>query len=110
VLAVCAYAAYAREAARLLVTLAVVSWGRLSGVPPTSAQDLRLNAAALLHEPVASRLFVLARSLDVLMFGFLALVAVGLAKAIPGLTLRRAAAATLVSWLTYVGLAVVWGR
>jgi len=85
-----------------------VSWHRFSGVPMT--YDIKTSAAAFLNVTVTGRVFILARSLDVLMFGFLALVAVGLWKTIPTLRLQRANEVVLLSWLIYVALAVTFGR
>jgi len=110
VLAVCAYAAYAREAVRLIITLAAVSWHHFARVPLVYADDIKTNAAAFLGPNAAGPLFRLARSLDALMFGFLALAIVGLWKTIPNLRLQRANEVVLVSWVIYVGLAVTLGR
>jgi hypothetical protein len=110
VFTICSYAAYAREAVRLIITLVVVSWHHFSRVPLAYADDIKTNAAAFLSENAARPVFLLAKSLDVLMFGFLALVGVGLWKTIPNLRLQRATEVVLLSWLIYVALAVTFGR
>ena len=108
VLAICSYAAYVREVLRLIITLAVVAWHQVFKVPLTSGRAIQTNAAAFLHVPISHPLFSLSRSLDVLMFGFLGLVTVELWKAIPNLPLHRAASAVVVTWLIYLGLALIW--
>jgi hypothetical protein len=110
VLAICSYAAYAREAVRLIMTLVVVSWHLLARIPMAYPDDFKTNAAAFMNPNAARQLFLVARSLDVLMFGFLALAIVGLWKTIPNLRLQRANEVVLVSWVIYVGLAVTLGR
>jgi hypothetical protein len=104
------YAAYVREAAKLFVSAAVVCWHRLTSTRMVEGHEVRTNLAALLDSVPSGRLFVLARSVDALTFLFLVLIAAGLPKVIPGLSLRRAAAVVLIAWLLYVALAVVWGR
>jgi hypothetical protein len=110
VFTICSYAAYARETVRLIITLVVVSWRHFSRVPLAYAGDIKTNAAAFLNVNTARPLFNLAKSLDALMFGFLALVAIGLWKTIPNLRLQRANEVVLLSWLIYVALAVTFGR
>jgi len=107
---VCSHAAYAREAVRFIIWLVAVAWHCVVRVPLTETQQIKTNLAAVLDLEPPGRLFILARAIDVLTFLFLGVVAVGLWKVVPNLRPRRAAAVVLVSWLIYVGLALLWGR
>jgi hypothetical protein len=109
-LTICSYAAYAREVLRLIITFVVVLWHHILKVPLTSGQAIQINIAAFLRGPVSRPLFILARSLDVLMLGFLGLITVGLWKVVPNLPIHRAASVTVVTWLIYLGLSLFWGR
>ena len=77
-------------------------------MPLTSGLAIKINAAEFLDGPVSGAALFLARSCDLLMFGFLGLVTIGFSRVIPGLSLLRAGAVTIVSWITYLGLAFVW--
>jgi hypothetical protein len=107
---VCSYAAYAREAIGFVVVLLEIWWYHVLRVPLIDARLTLTNAAAFLPAPVGRRLLIVARSADVLMLLFLAVVAIALCKVIPDLRPRRAIAVVFMSWLVYVGIAVLWGR
>ncbi len=109
ILTICAYAACAREAARLIITLVVVTWRHILGMPLTAGQDIKLSIADFLTAPVDHRLFRLAIDMDVLMLGFIALATFLIWKMFPSLELRRAIGVTTTSWLIYIGLTVMWG-
>ncbi len=97
VLGVCSYAAFAREAARLVITLGTVAWCHVMHFPLTP------------HTGVAAD-GVLATWLDLPALGFLVLVAIGLSESIDGLRLPRAAMAVVISWLVAAAVAVLRGH
>ena len=108
VLAVCSYAAYAREAVRLLISLVAVSYCYLSHA--RLKNSIGINAAALFSGATTSRrTYYLLGCLDVLTLGFLIMVAIGLVNSVPNLRLRHSAGAVFASWVIYVGLGLLWG-
>jgi hypothetical protein len=109
VLTICSYAAYAREAARLVIALGAVSYYRLTHVKMIGASEITTSAVVFLRKPASSRLlYYLVNSLDVLTLVFMGLVIIGLWKGVPHLRLPRAILVAAISWLVYLGLGFVW--
>jgi hypothetical protein len=105
VLAVCSYAAYVREAINCVLTLVAILYFRTLGMP---LRNIITDATLFVTRANTSRLMyqILSR-LDLLTFGFLALVTIGVWKTNPSLRLQKAVAVVLISWLIYVGLEFV---
>jgi hypothetical protein len=101
VLMVCSYAAYARAAVKLVVTMGAVSYGFLSH----ATFVIVTNATVFLSETTTPKpLYFLAGLLDFPTVTFLLLVIIGLWKAVPGLRLQKSIFIVLGPWLLYAGL------
>ena len=99
VLAVCSYAAYAREAVKCLLTVVAVTYSHLFHTPLRSVVT---DATVFLSGAGTNRLvYRLLSDLDGLTLGFLTLVTIGLWKTSHNLRLQKAAEVVSASWLTY---------
>ena len=105
VLAICWYAAYAQEVARLLTTVGVFSYAEFSRVPLT----LTTNATVFLNAATtAGPLYYAAGFLDAPTVAFLVLVVIGFWKCSPNMRLQRAIPIVFTSWLAFIGLGYSW--
>ena len=105
VLAICWYAAYAQEVARVLITVGVLSYAEFSRVPLT----LTTNARVFLDPTTTVRpLYYLAGFVDAPTVAFLVLVVIGLWRSSPNMRLEKAIPIVFTSWLAFIGLGYCW--